>query len=144
MRRSAVTTTDQLCSDEHKLLCKEYADLPLRPTIDDRLHLFFPEDEDKPRFVWISDVRCVDRLIDPKQRCVERSNMISQVSEEFVRIETLLDDYRDVRATHTRAYAHVSYVNPNRSLGMPITGRPLRAMKGHLLLSATVRVEGHK
>jgi hypothetical protein len=89
-------------------------------------------------------VRSVGRLIDPKQRCVERSNMISQISEEFVRSETLLDDYRDVRATHTRAYVHVSYVNPNRSLGMPITGRPLRAMKGHLLLSATVRMEGHE
>jgi hypothetical protein len=27
---------------------------------------------------------------------------------------------------------------------MSITGRPLRAMKGHTLLSARVRVDGHK
>jgi hypothetical protein len=132
------------CSDEHKLLCKDYAELPLRPTLDHRLHLFFPEDEDKARFVWISGEKSIREVVDPELGNTESAyggEFFSHVSEGFVKVKKQPDDYR-VEVTHNRDYSVRPDLNPNRSLDMPIFARALMSMKGNLLLSANVCVGG--
>lgn len=49
----------------HKILCKAYAtfDFTTRPSPNHRLAIFFPEDEPKPRFVWL--VCRSSGLVDP-------------------------------------------------------------------------------
>lgn len=37
----------------HKVLCKSFADFKERPSEDVRRAIFFPENEDKPRFIWL-------------------------------------------------------------------------------------------
>lgn len=124
-------------------MCKDYANLPLRPNADDRLHLLFPEDEDKPRFIWLSDVDSVKELVSPEFGKIDRGSFFSQIPKDFFKQENP-GDYRNVKSSYTRAFAHVSYVSPNRSLGMPIIGRELSSMKGKLLLSGKICVEGDR
>jgi hypothetical protein len=140
-----VATTDQLCSDEHKLLCKDYASLPLRPTSEHRLRLLFPDNKDKSQLIWISDVNSLDRLVNPEAGSTYRLNirMVSQVSEAAFRDSPPMYDYREIEITRADDTDHI-YMRPNMSLGLPITGRPLSVMTGNLLLSARVRIDPHE
>jgi hypothetical protein len=69
--------------------------------------------------------------------------MISQVSEAAFKDTPPPYDYRDVEVTLSDAAVHASHASPNRSLGMPIAGRPLRVMEGNLLISARVWIDPH-
>jgi hypothetical protein len=87
----------------------------------------------------------VGRLVDPEAGLINRLNipMISQVSEAAFKDSPPPYDYRDVGVTLIDAAVHASYVSPNRSLGIPITGRPLSVVKCNLLLSARVCIDPH-
>jgi hypothetical protein len=85
-------------------------------------------------------VNSLNQLVDPETGLITRLDirMISQVSKAAFKDSPPAYDYRDVGVTLTDDAIGASYLSPNRSLGMTITGRPLKVMEGNLLLSARV------
>jgi hypothetical protein len=91
-------------------------------------------------------VNSLNQLVDPETGLTTRLDirMISQVSKAAFKDSPPAYDYRDVGVTLTDAAIGASYLSPNRSLGMTITGRPLKVMEGNLLLSARVCIDPHE
>lgn len=66
----------------------------------------------------------------------------SHASEDFVKAHKVPENYRDAEITHTKDFSVRQDLNPDRSIGMPMIGRAVRSMKGQLLLSGNVCLEG--
>lgn len=109
------------------MLCNAYANIPLRPSIDHRLHLFFPAHAAHPSFLWITPTKpSRHAVINPRALDIESSYHTGNFDGK--------ESY-DVQLHHTAAFLSSKNLLPNWSLGTVTGLPPLRSMKGNALLS---------
>lgn len=123
---SCVSKLTDSRTEHSNLLCEAYATLPPRPTVKDRLHIFFPAGEARLRFIWLKPNKTSLRAaIDPNREAIGIES--SWISDRKLGYSFILH--------HTAAFLTSRYLQPSQSLGTATALPPLRSMKGNALLS---------
>ncbi|GAB7332101.1 hypothetical protein MBLNU13_g03985t2 [Cladosporium sp. NU13] len=113
---------------EHDLLCNAYASIPLRPSIEHHLHLFFTADQAQPRFIWVMPSKPLRHaVIDPHGAALD-------IDSSYGTGDCDGKECYDATLYHTAAFLSCPSLLPNLSLGTVTGIPPLRSMKGNALL----------
>lgn len=125
-------------SEEHDFFCKSYINLSPRPFKDARLHIMFPANENKPRFVWVPG--CANSTVVVRSRDLIFAPDGGE-TEWFVGFDYHPGNlgfkyYRGAGGVFPATFARFPESQRNRSLGLLISGQPAKCFKGHLLLFA--------
>ena len=110
------------------MFCNAYASVPLRPSIEHRLHLFFPANQALPRFLWLTPEKSSRyAVIGPLRAALN-------IESSYHTGDCDGKESYDATLFHTAAFLSSTGLMPNSSLGTVTGLPPLRSMKGNALL----------
>jgi hypothetical protein len=100
----------------------------LRPSIEHRLHLFFPAHQALPRFLWLTPEKSSRHaVIDPLRATLD-------IESSYHTGDCDGKESYDAKLFHTAAFLSCPSLVPNSSLGTLTGLPPLWSMKGNALL----------
>lgn len=110
------------------MFCNAYASVPLRPSIEHRLHLFFPANQALPRFLWLTPEKSSRyAVIGPLRAALN-------IESSYHTGDCDGKESYDAQLFHTAAFLSSTGLIPNSSLGTATDLPPLRSMKGNAFL----------
>lgn len=124
----------------HDLVCGAYAELPARPSKSHRICILFPAEEDKPRVIWVP----TDDFDAMRAVVTSGSFRIEMSGGPRLDHDNEVDDCRRIWFVCVENFNFLTNLPQNQSLRFATAGRPLKLVRGSLLVTATESVVGHE